>query len=396
MRDIDYKLLIDNQTLMMWHQRTRSNWFTNLLFMSLFGRRLQLQVAYASAILSFCLLPSMSLADDKGADAKTEGEMKAYTQKIANTEVTFDLVPIPGGEFLMGSPATEKGRKDDEGPQHKVKVEPFWMGKHEVTWDEFELWSLLMDSKLRKFQGLAATPLDKKADAVTKPTPPYTDMSFGMGKDGGYPAICMTQHAAKKYCEWLSAKTGRYHRLPTEAEWEYACRAGTKTAYSFGDDASKIDDYAWHAGNSEVDGQKKYHQVGKKKPNPWGLFDMHGNAAEWVQDKYDPEFYKKFSADKAATFPICLAESEYPRVARGGSWKFEATEARSATRLGSEPEWKEQDPQLPKSAWYMTDALFVGFRVIRPLRVPSEEERKNLRLDAVLPSDSKERITIEE
>lgn len=329
-------------------------------------------------------------------DAKSEKEMKPYTQKIAHTEVTFDLVPIPGGEFLMGSPASEAGRKDDEGPQHKVKIEPFWMAKHEVTWEEFELWSLLMDTKLRRFQNIKPTLLDKSADAITKPTPPYTDMSFGMGKDGGFPAICMTQHAARKYCEWLSAKTGLYYRLPTEAEWEYACRAGTTTAYSFGDDVSKIDDYAWHSGNSAVDGEMKYHPVGKKKPNPWGLYDMHGNVAEWVLDKYEPEFYKKFPADKAAVFPLALADVEYPRVARGGSWKFEPLEARSATRLASDAEWKQQDPQLPKSAWYMTDALFVGFRVIHPLRTPSEDERKNLRLDAVVPSDVKERVTMDE
>ena len=336
------------------------------------------------------------LAADSVPTAKTPAEMKSYTQKIANTEVAFDMVPIPGGELLMGSPKGEAERADDEGPQHKVKVEPFWMGKHEVTWEEFELWSLLMDSKLRKYQNINPTPLDKVADAITKPTPPYTDMSFGMGKDGGYPAICMTQHAAKRYCEWLSAKTGLYHRLPTEAEWEYACRAGTKTAFSFGDDPAKIDDYAWHLGNSPVEGENKYHPVGKKKPNPWGLHDMHGNVAEWVQDKYEPDFYAKFPADKVASFPLCQADIEYPRVARGGSWMFEPLKARSATRLASHPDWKDQDPQLPKSAWYMTDAQFVGFRILRPLRVPSADERKNLRLDAVVPSDVKERITVDE
>ena len=336
------------------------------------------------------------MAADAPVATKAEAEMKPYTQKIANTDITFDMVPIPGGELVMGSASTEAGRNEDEGPQHTVKVEPFWMGKHEVTWDEFELWSLLLDSKLRKYKMIDATPLDKVADAITKPTPPYTDMSFGMGKDGGYPAICMTQHAAKKYCEWLSAKTGLYHRLPTEAEWEYACRAGTKTAYSFGDDPEKLGDYAWFEANSAVDDQRKYHQVGKKKPNPWGLYDMHGNVAEWVQDKYEADFYGKFPIDKPTVFPVCLAETEYPRVARGGAWDAPAENLRSAARMSSNPDWKEQDPQLPKSAWYMTDALFVGFRVVRPLRVPTAEERKNLRLDAVLPSDSKERVTIDE
>ncbi len=331
-------------------------------------------------------------AADPATEAQSPAAMKPYKVTIRNTDVSYEMVPIPGGEFVMGSPEKEAHRKDDEGPQHKVRVEPFWMGKYEVTWDEFELWSLMIESKLRKYKNAETSQFEKAADAITKPTPPYTDMSFGMGKDERQPAICMTQHAAKKYCEWLSAKTGHYYRLPTEAEWEYACRAGSTTAYSFGDDPSKLDEYAWHDGNSEG----KYHSIGKKKPNAWGLYDMHGNAAEWVQDKYEPDFYKKFPADKAANFPLNIGDVEYPRVARGGSWKFESDKLRSAARLPSNPDWKEQDPNLPKSAWYMTDALFVGFRIIRPFRVPSAEERKNLRLDAKLPSDASERITIEE
>ncbi|MBS0204532.1 MAG: formylglycine-generating enzyme family protein [Planctomycetes bacterium] len=317
---------------------------------------------------------------------KPPEDFAPYTQKIGSTDVSFDMVPIPAGEFLMGSPESEAGRHRSEGPQHRVQIEPFWMSACEVTWDQFELWSMQRDFRQRARQKVEPTEADRRADAVTKPTPSYVDLSFGSGLKG-YPVICVTQHAARKYCEWLSAKTGRYHRLPTEAEWEYACRAGTTTAYSF-EDPSQLDDYAWHAGNSAVDGAEIWHPVGQKKPNPWGLFDMHGNVAEWVLDKYDPDFYGSPSA--TTPFPLLVAEREYPRVVRGGSWESKPTDLRSAARLASSPAWKQSDPQIPKSAWYITDAPFVGFRIVRPLRVPTFDERKKLKLDAVVPSDVKE------
>ena len=166
---------------------------------------------------------------------------------------------------------------------------------------------------------------DKTADALAIPTKPYADMTFGMGKEG-YPAVCMTQFAAKMYCKWLSAKTGRYYRLPTEAEWEYACRAGTTTAYSFGDDPAKLGDYAWFEGNSD----EKYHKVGQKKPNPWGLYDMHGNVAEWCLDQYVADRYKQLRADKAVDNPLVPVTKAYPQVVRGGAWTDEAPLLRSA------------------------------------------------------------------
>jgi formylglycine-generating enzyme required for sulfatase activity len=209
--------------------------------------------------------------------------------------------------------------------------------------------------------------VDKISDAVTRPTKPYVEMSFGMGKDG-YPAISMTQHAANKYCEWLSAKTGQFYRLPTEAEWEYACRAGTSTAYSFGDNSAKLDEYAWYEKNSDF----KYHKVGTKKPNPWELYDMHGNVAEWCLDQYEPNYNAVGAGDSAD--PLVKATKPYPHVARGGSWDDEADRLRSAARRASDKTWKQQDPQLPKSVWYHTDAQFLGFRIVRPLMVPSAEQ----------------------
>jgi formylglycine-generating enzyme required for sulfatase activity len=339
-------------------------------------------------ILQACLVTVLVLAVARAApaeppqnpetEAKAEQEMKPYTQQIPGTEVKFEMVPIPGGVFTMGSPEDEEDRSEDEGPQFKVKIEPFWMGKYEVTWDEYDIWSFNLDIQRRELKNEQPTPLDKLADAVTRPTKPYTDMTFGMGHDG-YPAICMTQLAAKTYCKWLSEKTGHYYRLPTEAEWEYACRAGTTTAYSFGDDPEKLDDYAWHFDNAD----DKYQKVGLKKPNPWGLYDMHGNVAEWVLDQYVPDFYAKVRDPDggAVEFPLAVPKELYPRVVRGGSWDDDADRLRSAAREKSNPDWKIQDPQIPKSVWYHTDARHVGFRLIRPLRVPSEEERKKLQLD---------------
>jgi len=282
-------------------------------------------------------------------------EMKAYKTTIPGTTVDFEMVPIPGGEFVMGTPDSEKGHKKDEGPQHKVKIEPFWMEKYEVTWDEYRLF---MFSKLS-----GETPGgDTLVDAISRPTRPYVEMSFGMGING-YPAISMTQHAANKYAEWLSAKTGQFYRLPTEAEWEYACRAGTTTAFSWGDDPSKAAEYAVFGDNSG----DKYAKVGTKKPNAWGLYDMHGNVMEWTLDQYAADFYNHPSDWERSKDP-------YPHSVRGGGWADDASRLRCGSRNSSDASWKTQDPQLPKSIWYMTDAQWLGFRLVRPLRVPSAKE----------------------
>jgi formylglycine-generating enzyme required for sulfatase activity/mono/diheme cytochrome c family protein len=300
-----------------------------------------------------------------------ESAMKTYTNLIAGTDVKYAMVPIPSGEFVLGSPAGEKGRKPDEGPQRRVKIAPFWMGQCEVTWNEFELF-MYVDAE-RKFRGQLATDagVDKVSDAVSRPTKPYVEMSFGMGKDN-FPAISMTQHAANKYCEWLSAKTGHYYRLPTEAEWEYACRAGTTTTYSWGDDPALAKEYGWFEKNSDF----KYQKVGRKKPNPWGLYDMHGNVAEWCLDGYEPG-YDKFTG-AILDNPWNKATKPYPHVARGGSWDDTPDQLRSAARRASDKSWKQQDPQLPKSIWYLTDAQFLGFRIVRPLKVPAPEELQKI------------------
>ena len=296
-----------------------------------------------------------------------EPTMKSFEEEIIGTGVKFEMLPIPSGEFVMGSPAKETGRKETEGPQHKVKIAPFWMAKTETTWNAYTLFIYEEEEKMvMKIRGYKPE-LNAVSDAVARPTTPYVEMSFGMGTEG-FPAISMTQHAANTYCKWLTAKTGHYYRLPTEAEWEYACRAGTTTMYSFGDDPALIDEYAWHDGNSD----SKYQKVGTKKSNAWGLHDMHGNVSEWTLDQFVPDIYATFK--DTISNPFEYGKSLYPRVARGGSWMDKPEQLRSAVRIASSAEWKLQDPQLPKSIWYHTDAQFLGFRVIRPLIVPSAQD----------------------
>jgi formylglycine-generating enzyme required for sulfatase activity len=286
-------------------------------------------------------------------------------ETIPGTNVRFDMVAIPGGTFVMGSPARERGRSPDEAPQQTVRIRPFWMGRTEVTWDEFDPFAFT--EAIARAPASAARPTPD-ADAITRPTPPYADESFGYGK-GRQPVISIQHHAAMEYCRWLSAKTGRAYRLPTEAEWEYAARAGSTSAYSFGDDPAGLDGVAWYAANAEG----RPHPVGTKSANRWGLHDMHGNVAEWCLDRYDPDAYGQLQPGTIG--PVLLpAEQRYPHVARGGSWDDDRPRLRSAARRASSPDWNRRDPQSPQSIWWHTDATFVGFRVVRAV-----EEQENLK-----------------
>ena len=298
--------------------------------------------------------------------------MKAYEAPapLAGPEAKFRMVPIPGGTFKLGSPATEAGRKADEGPQKSVTVEPFWMGEVEVTW---ALYRDYYDSgKARKKNGFLSTwdkakPLE---ELLTQPTPQYHDM-FDNGlhnSEDDYPAMDMTNHAASKFCEWLSAQTGHYYRLPTEAEWEWAARGGTKTAYSWGDDAKAADDYAWHKENSNL----TYNEVKQKKPNGYGLYDMHGNVSEWTIDQYDAKAYEKLADGSKG--PWNVPTKRYARVYKGGSYVTDAKNLRPAARFASDAGLKDLDPQIPKSVWYHTYGQHIGFRLVRPLKVPSADE----------------------
>ena len=302
--------------------------------------------------------------------------MVPYTTVIPGSEVKYTMVPIPGGEFLIGSSGEEKNRKPDEGPQRKITIEPFWMAQYEITGNEYleflEIYHAFQDFK---HDGIRVVTEENEIDAVAAPTMLYDPtFPYDIHADRRRPAVSMTQYAAKQYTHWLSGITGRQYRLPSEAEWEYACRAGTKTAFHFGDDASKLGEYAWHHGNSD----EHAHIVGQKKPNPWGLYDMHGNVWEWTLDMYHTNGYARLSkkthrAADALAWPTKL----YPRVLRGGSWDEEPDRCRAAAKLASDDEtWKENEANLPLSPWWFTEyeTSAIGFRIVRPFaRLPKQE-----------------------
>ncbi|MFD2199964.1 formylglycine-generating enzyme family protein [Shivajiella indica] len=285
-------------------------------------------------------------------------QFEPYTQEIPDSKQTFQMVPIPGGTFKMGSFSQE-----DEQPVHEVEISPFWMGAHEITWDIFELF---LDKNYE--QAIADKPLPAHVDGLSRPSIPYLDMTFGMGKEGK-PAIGMTQYGAIQFCKWLYLKTGIFYRLPTEAEWEFAAKAGTQTKYFFGDDEKSLGEFAWFEENSGG----ITHQIGQKKANPWGLYDILGNVMEWTADQYVPDVYKK-RTDAIEKDPKVLIQNLYPGAIRGGNYKSSPEELRTSKRFFSKAEWKRIDPQIPKSQWWFPEAPFLGLRVVRPLNPPSEEE----------------------
>ncbi|MBL7849949.1 MAG: SUMF1/EgtB/PvdO family nonheme iron enzyme [Cyclobacteriaceae bacterium] len=274
---------------------------------------------------------------------------KTYAQKIPGTTQTFTMVAIPAGKFTLGSKSILAD--NDEGPPVEIELSAFWIGEHEVTFAEWDA-----------FFKDASVPQAKNMDGVTRATPQYIDLTWGMGREPNHPANSMTQQAALMYCRWLYSKTGIFFRLPTEAEWEYACKAGeTKLP-----DPATLGEFGWFTGNSSG----RFQLVMQKKANAWGLYDMLGNLSEWTLDQYDPVGYASLSKKD----PMVTPATRYPKAVRGGSFEDAANQLRCTNRIASDPAWNQRDPQIPKSRWWMTDAMFVGFRVVRPARQPPAEE----------------------
>lgn len=231
------------------------------------------------------------------AGAQAPAPSTIYRESLAGTLVAFDMVLVPAG----------KG------------IEPFYLGTTEVTWDVYDVFALGLDQK-----SLPGGP-----DAVARPSRPYGAPDYGWGH-AGYPAISIAREAADAFTVWLSAKTGKAYRLPTEAEWEHVAALAA-------DGGAALDALAWHRSNASG----RTHPVSSRKPDGLGLFDLFGNAAEWVTTR------------------------DGGRVARGGSFRDPLAALGPAARVVQDDSWNERDPQLPKSRWWLSDAPFVGLRVAR-------------------------------
>ncbi len=280
------------------------------------------------------------------------------TEHIPGSEVSFDMVLLPGGTFSMVDTSQDQ---TDEIPVRKIYLDSFWIGVYEVKYDEF----IIFYQKEYDTDESENSVISFSADAVSRPTPQYIDYTYGMGK-AGFPAVSMTQQAALRYCKWLYEKTGKFFRLPTEAEWEYACLSGQMSDYPSTN--TDLSDYAWFYEN----GFEKYHEVGHKQPNDIGLYDMLGNVTEWTLDQYQEDYFQNLK--DGAKNPWVEPERRHSRTVKGGSYDSDAEDCSCRARHKSSPSWQARDPQIPKSKWWNPDSPFVGFRIVRPVKEMSHEE----------------------
>jgi len=330
------------------------------------------KLMYVAAVVTYL---GVTMAVD--SPAPQDRPPKRYTETIItkdSEELSFEMVLIPRGSFLMGSPVGQPGRSDNEGPQHEVHLDTFYLCTTETT---LELFLAYYQETVSAKKDFITGHEEKKnteqrggdVDAITGPTPVYGDLT--MGYDEKHPAIGMTWHNAMTFCRWLSRKTGKVYRLPTESEWEYACRAGTINVFGFGNDPNRLVDFAWYEANTD----SEICEVGKKKPNAWGLYDMLGNVREWVYDFYSPTAYKEAAKNSPAVNPKGPKTGKV-HVARGGDYSSSMEELRCAARAFEEKWWRSGDPQIPKSEWWLPEMDFIGFRVARSVDTGTKKSHR--------------------
>jgi formylglycine-generating enzyme required for sulfatase activity len=282
---------------------------------------------------------------------------------IPGTDQVLEMVWFPTGVYAVGSPADEEGREDDEGLPRMVDLTGFWISTTEVTADAYAPF------RHRNFDdGSAVEGVAYDADAVTRPSPPYEDPGHGLG-DGSHPATGMTRWNALHYAWWLSSKTGRFFRLPTEAEWEVACRIGWEDAEPALESAEALAAVAWYEANAG----DTHRPVATREPSAWGLHDMSGNVAEWVLDDYDAAAWADVPAQRAGD-PRVGGLRRGRGLVKGGAFDDPAARVRCGERTPEASAWKRRDPQIPKSRWWNTDAPHVGFRLVVPTGVMSRAQ----------------------
>ncbi len=298
-----------------------------------------------------------------------------YTEQIPGTPISFNMIAIDGGSFMMGSPENEPLRNPDESPRHQVEVNSFFMAEVETTWDQYwAFYAETMSEGRTPPETVYQNNLNAMGvDAISGPTPPFGYPDQGWGQ-GDRPAITMTHYAAETFCQWLSAKTGKKYRLPTEAEWEYAARGGTETAYFFPGSPRNFSDQGFMKNifKPKTDGIVDYVIYDKNSggrtqpptevmPNPYGLKNMLGNVMEYTADRYDPDAYGKRTG--VTRNPLVTEGDEW--VVRGGLYSSDAADVRSASRNHTRHDaWMKTDPQQPKSIWWYSDVKGIGFRVV--------------------------------
>lgn len=301
-------------------------------------------------------------------------EFTDYTEQIPGTPVSFKMIAIPGGSFRMGSTPDEPFHQPDESPVRTIHIRPFFLAETEVTWEQYwAFYAQTMSEGRTPPETVYANNSNPEVDAISGPTPPFGFPDQGWG-GGNRPAITMTHYAAETFCQWLSKKTGKKYRLPTEAEWEYAARGGTETPYFFPGNpkdfsergfwrkffdakTDSISAYVVYARNS----RNKTQEPDQVRPNPFGLKNMLGNVMEYCADKYDAEAYAKHPEN--ANNPCITEGSEW--VVRGGNYTSDAADLRCAARGHTRHEaWLKTDPQQPKSIWWYSDIRGIGFRVV--------------------------------
>ncbi|MDR3250254.1 MAG: SUMF1/EgtB/PvdO family nonheme iron enzyme [Tannerella sp.] len=322
-------------------------------------------------------VPTSSDANTSGpvfGSAAAVTSFEDFTEQVPGTYVSFKMIAVEGGAFRMGSDRKEPFHREDEAPVRNVAVSSFFMAELEVTWDAYwAFYSSTMSEGRTPPETVYANNSRPDVDAVSGPTPPFGTPDQGWGK-GSRPAITMTHYAAETFCQWLSLKTGRKYRLPTEAEWEYAARGGTETPYFFTGNpkdfsdkgfmrklfdakTDTIGDYVIYGKNS----RNRTQEPDKVKPNRLGLKNMLGNVMEYCADKYSADAYGMTDEDIADPF---VAEGE-EWVVRGGLYSSDASDVRCASRSRTyHDEWLKTDPQQPKSIWWYSDIKGIGFRVV--------------------------------